>query len=46
WGGERGAAQAVAELAIFGVALAAATWRLERDLIAEARAMLAPPVFS
>jgi hypothetical protein len=37
WGGDRAAAQAAAELALFVVVYAAATWLGERNLIAELR---------
>jgi O-antigen/teichoic acid export membrane protein len=36
WGGSRGAAQAVAEIALFLAVTAAVTWALERELLAEA----------
>ena len=37
WGGSRSAAQAVAEVVLFVLGTAAATWALERPLLAEAR---------
>jgi O-antigen/teichoic acid export membrane protein len=40
WGGERTLAQALAELALWAVLLAAATWRLERPLLGELRGYL------
>jgi O-antigen/teichoic acid export membrane protein len=43
WGGERGAAQAVAELALFLLVYAAATFASERDLIRELRATARRP---